>query len=345
MTKKLKFSLNGLTPLLDFLHARIVQRSRKTATPHFVFGTPFLQTNCSGLCDRSPTSLIGSAGSIFSLPGLAIAPSVRKSATRSCKPHSSATTAALPRMERANAFTLAEVLITLGIIGVVAAVTMPTLITKYQKKQTVTQLKKAYAELSQALQIAQKDLGMMEDWDFANFPTSADRVQYFYDNVLKPNLKIVKYCAPSSNDCWADVNYKLTGDEARHTFNGLGGRNSFITASGYSVYYWLHADGTGGWFFVDLNGAKRPNILGKDIFVFQIFSTKNTRVGLHPNGLYYQDSENNMVPTTRDAVISGNYPTGPADGSCSKTGIGSQGYYCAALIMLDGWEIKDDYPW
>ena len=37
-----------------------------------------------------------------------------------------------------KAFTLAEILITLGIIGVVAAMTIPTLITNYQKKQTVT---------------------------------------------------------------------------------------------------------------------------------------------------------------------------------------------------------------
>ena len=48
-----------------------------------------------------------------------------------------------------KAFTLAEVLITLGIIGIVAAMTLPTLIGKYQKKQTVTQLKKSYTEISQ----------------------------------------------------------------------------------------------------------------------------------------------------------------------------------------------------
>ena len=46
------------------------------------------------------------------------------------------------------AFTLAEVLITLAIIGVVAAMTIPTLINNYQKKQTVTQLKKAYTTLA-----------------------------------------------------------------------------------------------------------------------------------------------------------------------------------------------------
>ena len=43
-------------------------------------------------------------------------------------------------------FTLAEVLITLGVIGVVAAMTIPTMITNYEKKQTAIEVKKAYTE-------------------------------------------------------------------------------------------------------------------------------------------------------------------------------------------------------
>ena len=49
------------------------------------------------------------------------------------------------------AFTLAEILITLGIIGVVAAMTIPSIIIDYQKKHTVEALKKAYSTLDQAL--------------------------------------------------------------------------------------------------------------------------------------------------------------------------------------------------
>ena len=65
-----------------------------------------------------------------------------------------------------HAFTLAEVLITLGIIGVVAAMTMPTLIAKYQKKQTVTQLKKAYAELNKAVSYSEIENGDCKYWDY-----------------------------------------------------------------------------------------------------------------------------------------------------------------------------------
>ena len=56
-------------------------------------------------------------------------------------------------------FTLAEVLITLGIIGIVAAVTIPTLINNYQKQALFNQFKKAYANLNQAWQLAYVDLG------------------------------------------------------------------------------------------------------------------------------------------------------------------------------------------
>ena len=53
-----------------------------------------------------------------------------------------------------QAFTLAEILITLGIIGLVAALTLPSVIANYQKKQTVVKLKKVYTTLSQAVDMS-----------------------------------------------------------------------------------------------------------------------------------------------------------------------------------------------
>lgn len=61
-------------------------------------------------------------------------------------------------------FTLAEVLITLGIIGIVAAMTLPSLVGKYKEKQRVTQLKKAYSILNQAFLMAVKDYGTPDNW-------------------------------------------------------------------------------------------------------------------------------------------------------------------------------------
>lgn len=61
---------------------------------------------------------------------------------------------------RKGAFTLAEVLITLGIIGVVAALTLPSLIQKYQEQVLENQLKKMYSTISQGIQKAMADDGV-----------------------------------------------------------------------------------------------------------------------------------------------------------------------------------------
>ena len=65
-------------------------------------------------------------------------------------------------------FTLAEVLITLGIIGVVAAMTMPVLIANHKKNVTVTKLKRSYNILSNVFVRAQVDFGDVINWDLAN---------------------------------------------------------------------------------------------------------------------------------------------------------------------------------
>ena len=61
-------------------------------------------------------------------------------------------------------FTLAEVLITLGIIGVVAAMTMPSLIQNYRKKEATTRIKKFYSMMSQAVLLSTNDNGEPTEW-------------------------------------------------------------------------------------------------------------------------------------------------------------------------------------
>lgn len=237
-------------------------------------------------------------------------------------------------LRRLAAFTLAEVLITLGIIGVVAAMTMPSLITNYQKKQTVTQLKKAYSELSQALKMSETEYGTMDSWDFSNFESRDERMNDFTSRYLIPNLKILKTCVPSSSECWAD-NILALNKKLIHSYliNGVGA--SFVTVSGYSVYYW--PDDTGVWFFIDINGLKKPNVVGRDIFRFRLNidggnSVKN--YALNPYGadrkLYYKND-----------LINGN-----SNGGCNRDSSSIYaGDTCAALIMYNNWDITKDYPW
>ena len=253
-------------------------------------------------------------------------------------------------LRRLAAFTLAEVLITLGIIGVVAAMTMPSLITNYQKKQTVTQLKKAYTELSQVIKSAEQENGMIETWDVSSMLKGQEGADRFANEFLIPYIKVIKKCFPSTSECWADDVYNLNGVK----YSYLGNRaefNSFVTVSGYSVYYWLNGDGTGGWLWVDLNGPRKPNIIGKDVFALTMRwvpdSNQNDPVTCERRlGVSMIGATCKSETSPRDGLISGNFTNGVSDYKCKK-GVGGSiaGVYCGALIMLDGWEIKSDYPW
>ncbi len=89
---------------------------------------------------------------------------------------------------RKIAFTLAEVLITLGIIGVVAAMTLPSLILKHKKQVTATKLKKFYSTMSQAIKLAEAENGDFADWA----PNDGDTFQVWYDKYLDKYIQSVK---------------------------------------------------------------------------------------------------------------------------------------------------------
>ena len=94
------------------------------------------------------------------------------------------------------AFTLAEVLITLGIIGVVAAMTLPTLISNYKDQELVTRTKKAYSVIEQAALMAQQDLGQPGDMTSIFDPTKTS------EEVTKNFSKYfngAKYCEAGAN--------------------------------------------------------------------------------------------------------------------------------------------------
>lgn len=82
-----------------------------------------------------------------------------------------------------DGFTLAEVLITLGIIGVVATLTIPHLVRDYKDKATVTHLKKAYSVMGQAWQMATLKYGEFQDWGLVSGDEDilVDRIAPFFN--------------------------------------------------------------------------------------------------------------------------------------------------------------------
>ena len=225
---------------------------------------------------------------------------------------------------------------------------MPALIGNYRKSQTVTQLKKAYSELNQSVKISENEYGTMDTWDFSSFDNALVRADYFFQNYLSPNIKILEICSPSSSTCWEDT-YTLDGTKSYINNDDNDGKMSFVTTSGYSVYFWVHGTGDGGWFWIDINGAKKPNVMGKDVFPF-IMTWGNgkgddhcdtKKLGLFPAGL---DCQTSLL--SRDDLINGTSVTQAKGFNCKKgAGASRAGGFCAALIMFDGWQISKDYPW
>lgn len=222
-------------------------------------------------------------------------------------------------------FTLAEVLITLGIIGVVAAMTMPALVGKYKKAQTVSQLKKVYSTLSQGMLSSVYENGDSNDWVDTSLEISAENSQKYFNKYWKPYLKIIKVCeTPEScgySSKWVKI---LDGsasiliiDETRTAgFLADGTFLSFVTVNwGTGLPLYTKSQSVRA----DLNGPKPPNVIGKDIFVFSI------------------NLNNNSV---KPACFSSN--TATIKNSCK---IGGNGECCLQKIVNDNWTIKDDYPW
>jgi prepilin-type N-terminal cleavage/methylation domain-containing protein len=220
-------------------------------------------------------------------------------------------------------FTLAEVLITLGIIGVVAALTLPALIASYQKQQTVTQLKKAYSALNQAVKLASLDYDEFEYKGSAQEDAKAYLEQYFL-----PYLKTVKVCIPIEN-CGIDwQDYKFLNGELTSTSMGIRATAIGAVLSDGSVFI-VCPFGNYYPFYLDVNGKKGPNILGKDLFRFGRSDMIIPSEGIKLDG----------QGLSREELTA---QLGTTSNGCSS---GATGKYCGALIMHDGWEIRDDYPW
>ena len=181
-------------------------------------------------------------------------------------------------------FTLSEVLITLGIIGVVAAITMPSLIQKHQEQVTVSKVKKFYSVMNNALTLAITDNGTLDQWSVKDELKPTKQSAEDFMKYLKPYLRIVKDCGTNSGclEYKNNPNY-LSGSQHSVNYEMLEEYYKFIISDG--TYAWLRTsaqrgglgyckvndsgwENTCGVVFLDINGKKAPNTIGKDIFLF-----------------------------------------------------------------------------
>ena len=206
------------------------------------------------------------------------------------------------------AFTLAEVLITLGIIGVVAAMTMPSLIQNYQEKATVTKLKKCYSLVSQAY------VSILNDEGGSDTLQAGDDLEMM--EKFGKYLKYQKTCGRNKG-CFPNVTYKsVTGNGYSKWEDDTTDRSRAILTDGTLIMFnksvitenenYIYAQ-----IYVDINGFKGPNQLGRDFFYFYINPEK-------------------IVPAGAKALEEKN-----EDQKFTKNCIQQNGYACAAWVIYN----------
>ena len=183
--------------------------------------------------------------------------------------------------KRKIAFTLAEVLITLGIIGVVASLTIPTIVKTYKEKLLISQLKKAYATLANGLQLSAVDNGDMQEW-----PTGSQmNIDNYWKIYIQPYFNSAQICKNSTacgyknlNESeWSGANWRLGTMDSRLLFRLIDGTVIFIPRNSTDVN---GAESYVDLVFIDVNGTQKPNKYCSDVFVFQ----RNTKEGIRPTG-------------------------------------------------------------
>lgn len=225
-------------------------------------------------------------------------------------------------------FTLAEVIVVLGIIGVIAAIIIPPFVKKYEQQQMLIRYKKVYSEISQALKSAEVDNGSIEEWDFT---TSVNKTQDFADKFLYPYLRIAKKCDFNEDGCWKSP-VSLSNTSSNRGIAST--RLSAITSSGYSLLFWVSGTGNSAFIDVDINGPdKGQNKLGVDVFIHSIFFTSSG------NKAEFKTYGMSPIPKSHDELINASYV------GCKKFTGATSGAYCSSLIVVDGWQISTDYPW
>lgn len=235
------------------------------------------------------------------------------------------------------AFTLSEVIITLGIIGVVAAITIPPLNNQFQKQQYTIALKKFCTEFDQALMELALDYKCTGDLSCTGLFSSSSSEALFGAALIK-HFNFTKDCGVTpGGGCFPSI--------INDSYDGSG---SNINIDNYSTYKFVTADGMSisasigigtsilrdcqtnnsnsgsgymselcGFVIVDINGFKSPNRSGRDVFYFYITNSKGPQ--LYPyDGT--DDSRNGWWKSPTERCKSGQVYGAPCTGRIIENG-------------------------
>ena len=226
--------------------------------------------------------------------------------------------------KRYVAFTLAETLITITILGVVATVLIPNIISNYKKHLIEVKFKFIYSQLSRII-----DIMNVQDGTISKIVDESltQNTEYFNEKYFKKYLKFTKECESLKSDC------RIFADSIFPEIDGTTNNKSEYAPYYFHEYLLPNGIILGTLnqynrisFIVDLNGTKKPNQIGSDIFYFSIYNTEADM--RHTNSLGCGAAKNYT-----DAY------TWVKEGYCKKGG-GT----CSCKIIDNGFKIPEDYP-
>ena len=220
-----------------------------------------------------------------------------------------------------NAFTLTELLVALGIIGAIAALSIPSLLNNINSRMLATQLRSTVESIQQIAtdQLVKNKTKTLKDTDFSN-PTAL---------LSETNFNVTKSCTSTTaqKDCWkiatsVPVNERIT----YKTING--GTGTVVAAqsaklkNGVLISYYLSEqtifgvtnDKVIGIFDIDVNGNDKPNIIGRDFF--SVFVTEKGKL------IDYKE----VKGITNYNTLKSNCQNGAG--------------WCLGVIMEDGWKMN-----
>lgn len=237
-----------------------------------------------------------------------------------------------------KAFTLAEVLITLGIIGVVAAMTLPALISLYQKKIVETRLEQTYSIIAQALKMAEADYGDSQYWmrDSAGPQDDMIGVVYrFVSTYLEPYIKSAKPDVISAPGYLYKYGYSVK--TIPNTPTAISSGTIVIQLNNGVILFVSYYHGRQGMasirLIADVNGPKLPNVVGRDIYemLFSLY-----------DGILFMAGERQVTGygISYDKIIKYDDIL-----KRCKNGDVLGITECGALIKQNGWKIPKDYPY
>ena len=258
----------------------------------------------------------------------------------SCKTQVAGAAATLPKrtyslinlfsysLHKKAAFTLAEVLITLGIIGVVAAMTMPALISNYKYMVLENQLKAAYSDLNKAAKLFQmhNDMSMSEYAAINNSKNALKEFSKEFTSILKTSDLIYSSTDEDGNTVGARPWHwkSISGSSAGGTVSACDVSGFFWDTQGRVISFddapILGENGPK--VCIDINGEKAPNRYGADFFVF-MFTTDGYVI---PWGQEHKDNP---------AATSGNGNHSISKTVCKYTSSFTQQLACANYALIN----------